>query len=179
MTAVVQLDDHRPFDPAQLTEIRALLSSWYRFSIGGEVGYSPVILTPFVASQKTDPLYDLRYTTPKVMLVMQPAVKAWAEGDDCTLDYVHAAVHHQSKMVVREWLTICCEAGALTIREVDGEVCYEPTRGIIYRVLEIILTMHDCINDHAADALEALEILRCDKDWVSVETPMPKHPLTN
>ena len=105
MSSVVRLDDHRPVDPLENEEVRKLLAKWYRYSIGGTVGYGPVILTPFLASAENDPLHELRFTMPKVMLVIQPTVKAWADGDICTLDYVHAAVYAQPKMVVREWLT--------------------------------------------------------------------------
>lgn len=173
MSSVVRLDDHRPVDPLENEEVRKLLAKWYRYSIGGTVGYGPVILTPFLASAENDPLHELRFTMPKVMLVIQPTVKAWADGDICTLDYVHAAVYAQPKMVVREWLTACCEIGAITVQEVGGEVCFVPSRGIVYRVLEIILSLYDCMNDLSESVPVAFEYLNGEKDWLPIETPLP------
>jgi len=175
MNTVVRLDDHRPIDPVENEEIRKLLRAWYRFSIGGTVGYGPVILTPFLANPKTDPLYELRYTMPKVMLVLQPTVKAWADGEVCNLDYVQAAVHNQPKMVVREWLTTCCEVGVIKMEEVGSEVCYQPTRGVIYRVLEIMINLHDCIHDLENVVPRAFEALKTDRDWVPVDVNLPQH----
>ena len=173
MNTVLELEDFRPFDPVEDSEIRKLLASWYRFSIGGAACYGPVILTPFLANPKTDPLHELRYSMPKVMLVLQPTVKAWADGERCSLDYVHAAVHSQPKMVVREWLTTCCEIGVIKMTEVQGEVCYEPTRAIVYRVLEIIISLHDCMTELCSDLPDAFESLHADKDWVSIDAPLP------
>lgn len=174
MSTVVRLDDHRPVDPVENEEIRRLLTEWYRFSIGGTPNYGPVILTPFMASEETDPLYSVRYVMPKVMLVIQPTVKAWALREKCTLDLVHAAVHHQPKLVVQEWLTACCEIGALHMHDDDGEACYTPSRQVVYRTLEIIMTLEDSLQQLRQEVAEGFEALHDGNSWVGIETPLPE-----
>jgi len=175
MNTVVRLDDHRPIDPVEDEQIRTLLAKWYSFSIGGTESYGPVILTPFLANPETDPLHELRYSMPKVMLVLQPCVAAWAARKICTLETVVEAVHSQPEMVVREWLSLCCEIGVIEMRQNNnGDVLYTPARNVVYRALEIIIGLQKTINDLQDNYGDAFAELNRQIDWVDIETALPK-----
>ena len=171
MNTVVRLDDHRPVDPIEHPEFKQLLADWYSHSIGGTPEYGPVLLTAYLGSSETDPLHKLRFDMPKIMLAAQPVAAAWAKDQICDLDYVAAAVPDTPKLVVREWLTALVEVSAIRALENNaGRIVYVPSRGMIYRVCEIIIQFKIAWRKMATHSPSALDHIMSDRDWVSIET---------
>ena len=174
MGQVVQMEDHRAVDPLLHPQMKQLLRDWYSHSIGGTPCYGPVILTPWLGQSDVDPLHGVRWSMPKLMLAAQPVLAAWARDDLCDLDYVHAAVVHHPKLVVREWLQQLVDCGAIV--SVGSDHTYEPTRKTIYRAFEIIMLSRAAWRQMADHSPDAVECLLADKDWVDPDTALPNTP---
>ena len=173
MGTLVRLDDRRAFDPLDEPEIKRFFQNWYRHSVGGAPRYAPCLLTPFLGIKEGDPLHAIRYSMPKIMLAAQPVAHAWAHDEVCDLDYVCEAVPHHPKLVVREWLDALVECGAVKMVQTDHIITYLPERRSLYKSIEIMLNLIDCVDFMREQNLSILKLLQQDRDWTPIGDPLP------